>query len=141
VKVQEVLANENPEFLLVLFGTNNLKNRNAGKEELATWMADMEAIALAGHANGTVVLFGTVPPRGFKDPESKPEAEFNRQLKDLGRRLGVPVADLFREVQMAGDRKEFLAGDGVHWKKAGMAVAGQAWAKTMRQVQWVLRDR
>jgi lysophospholipase L1-like esterase len=141
-KVGQILEEQNPEFLMVIYGTNNLPGRrNLTDADLEPWMADMEAIAKAGEARGTVVLFGTVPPRGFKDPESKPEKIYNEALAAHGRKIGVPVAYIFRDIQAAGDRRRLISGDGVHWTGAGMEVAAKAWAKAMEQVQWVLRDR
>ena len=141
-QVHEILDRENPEFLLVLFGTNNLRNRQVPTEaSLEKWMSDLEAIAHAAHSRGTVVLFGSLPPRGLDDPESKPEAVYNVALHKLGRRIQVPVAGIFEEFKTAGNRRLYLSGDGAHWTSAGMELAARAWAKAMDQVEWVLRDR
>ena len=141
-RVAAVLEAENPEFLLVLLGTNNLAiGRVPDARELASWMADMRAIAEQAHERGTVALFATVPPRGFDDPSSRPEAAYNEALRELGRELGVPVADVFARLQAGSDRRQYLAEDGVHWRPAGMEVAARTWAETLRRVEWVLRDR
>ena len=55
--------------------------------------------------------------------------------------IGVPVADVFARLQAAGDRRQYLAEDGVHWRPAAMEVAARAWADALRRVEWVLRDR
>ena len=83
---------------------------------------------------------GTIPPRGFKDPESKPEAVFNKMLVEAARADKIPVAYVFEEIQKSGDRRKFIWRDGVHWTPKGMEVAARAWAKAMRQVEFVLRD-
>lgn len=140
--VEEILDRENPEFMLVLFGTNNLRtDRKATGKNFPEWMEDMEAIAKAGEARGTVVLFGEVPPAYFDDPESKPEAKYNEALAETARRIKVPMAYIFRDIQAAGDRRTFISGDGIHWTGEGMEVGGKAWAKAMAQVRWLLRDR
>jgi len=139
--LDEVLDQENPEYLLVLLGTNNLRGGFVPTEgQLSTWMSDLETVATEARRRGTVVLFGTVPPRGFDDPQSKPEAAYNAALHRLGARIGVPVAPIFERL-LAGERRRYLADDGIHWEPAAMKVAAQAWADTVQQVEWILRDR
>ena len=78
---------------------------------------------------------------GFRDPDSKPEANYNKNLIELSRRLNVPTAYIFESIQAAGERKTFISGDGVHWTGAGMGVAGKAWGRALAQAKFVLRDR
>ena len=82
------------------------------------------------------------PPRGWT-PDSTPEAAFNRQLVELCRRLQIPTGYIFEAFQGAGpeSRKTYMGGDGVHWTGEGMALAGRAWARTLDQLRFVLRDR
>lgn len=131
----------NPEFMFVLFGTNNVRGRVAKKETLDQWMSEMEAIVKAGEEHGTVVMIGTIPPRGFKDPESKGEAVYNKRIVELATKLKIPVGYIFEDLQAAGDRKKYIAGDGVHWKGPGMEIGGRAWGKALRQIEFVVRDR
>ena len=140
-KVREILAKERPEFLLVMFGTNNVRGRLRTVDVYERWVDDLEAIVKQAEAQGVVVVLATIPPRGFKDPLSIPEALFNEVLVERARKLKVPVAYVFEAVQQAGDRHEFIWKDGVHWTAKGMEVAAWAWAQTMRQVEFVLRDR
>lgn len=133
--IARILQDENPEFLCVLFGTNNDKSEPA----IHAAMADLESIVKACEERGTVALLGTIPPRGFTDPDSVPEARYNAAVVALARRLRVPVAYIFESIQAAGDRRRFLAPDGVHWTGEGMEVAGKAWGRTMAQVRFVLR--
>jgi hypothetical protein len=81
------------------------------------------------------------PPRGFKDPESKPEAVYNARVIELARGLKVPVGYVFEEIQAAGDRHKYISRDGVHWTQPGKELAGRAWARALDQVRFVLRDR
>jgi hypothetical protein len=60
---------------------------------------------------------------------------------ELGRKIQVPVAHIFESIQAAGDRKQFIADDGVHWNGAGMAIAGRAWGRALKQTRFVIRDR
>ncbi|MBN1809850.1 MAG: SGNH/GDSL hydrolase family protein [Planctomycetes bacterium] len=138
--VEEILDRENPEFLCVIFGTNDLRIGMPSDEQLKQWLDNMQTVAEAGQKRGTVVMFGTVPPKGFTDPDSKPEARYNEALAERAQSIGVPVAYVFQEIQAAGDRRNYISGDGIHWTGAGMEKAGIAWGKTMKHVQWVLRD-
>ena len=141
-KVAEILAEENPEYLLVLFGTNNLRTGGIPSNQiLQGWMSDLQSVVEAAFEWGTIPVLGTVPPRGFDDPESAPEAAYNRAIEELGSRLGVAVAPIFKGFQAAPDRTQLLSGDGIHWRPAGMTIAARAWAQALEEVEWVLRDR
>ncbi|MBA2849850.1 SGNH/GDSL hydrolase family protein [Thermosulfuriphilus ammonigenes] len=140
-KVAEILAKERPEFLFVMFGTNNVRGRLQTVDVYERWIDDLEAIVKQAEAQGVVVALATIPPRGFKDPLSLPEALFNEILVQRARRLKVPIAYIFEAVQQAGDRREFIWKDGVHWTPQGMELAAWAWRKTMRQIEFALRDR
>ncbi|WP_456432065.1 GDSL-type esterase/lipase family protein [Thermosulfuriphilus sp.] len=140
-KVAEILAKERPEFLFVMFGTNNVRGRLRTVDVYERWMDDLEAIVKEAESQGVVVALATIPPRGFKDPLSLPEAMFNEALVKRARRLKVPVAYVFEMIQASGPRQEFIWKDGVHWTPRGMEVAALAWAKTMDQIEFVLRDR
>lgn len=135
--IARILKEENPEYLCLLFGTNNGKS----PADIAAAMEDLAAIVKMCDENGTVALLGTIPPRGFADPASTPEADYNRAVMELGRKIQVPVAHIFESIQAAGDRKQFIADDGVHWNGAGMAIAGRAWGRALKQTRFVIRDR
>ncbi len=131
------LANANPEFCLILYGTNNSKSAKAIEQA----MDDMLYIAKACEKRGTVPIIGTIPPRGFRDPASKPEANYNAALIKMCRANKVPIAYLFEEFQAQPDRRKLLAGDGVHWQGDGFPTTGKVWRKVMDQVGFVLLDR
>lgn len=128
----------NPEFCLVLFGTNNNKH----PRNLPAAMDDLLAIAKACEQNGTVPVIGTIPPRGFRDPESKPEAGFNAALMKMCRDNKIPIAYIFEAYQNSGvDRRKLLAGDGVHTVSGGWVCMGKAWRAAMDHVRYALLDR
>ena len=79
---------------------------------------------------GIVPIFGTIPPRGFGDPESKPEAGYNAALIRKCADLKVPCGHLFEEYQSLPNRKELIADDGVHNTAAGMTASARAWRRT-----------
>ena len=135
-KVAEILERDNPEFMFILYGTNNHK----AAERLPAAMDDLAAIVRSCEARGTVAVLGTIPPRGWT-PESAPEAQFNRHVVELCRKLKIPTGYIFEDFQAAGDRRTYLGGDGVHWRGEGMAIGARAWGKALKQVRFVLRDR
>lgn len=136
-RIDEILKDQNPEFMFVLFGTNNVKTGGA----IEAAMQDLRAVVAACDANGTVAILGTIPPRGFEDAASAPEAAYNARLIELARELRTPVAYIFESVQSSGARRNFLAADGVHWTAQGMEVAGRAWGRAFQNVRFVLRDQ
>ena len=140
-KVGEILAKERPEFLFVMFGTNNVRGKLRTADVYERWVDDLEAIVKQAEDQGVVVALATIPPRGFKDPLSLPEALFNETLVKRARKLKIPVAYIFEEIQKAGDRHRFIWKDGVHWTPQGMELAAWVWRKTMRQIEFALRDR
>jgi len=136
-KIDADLAAVNPEFCCILLGTNNGKNDNA----IAAAMEDILAMVGSCRKRGTVPIVGTIPPRGFSDPASKPEARYNAALVKTCRANAIPICHLFEHFQSLPDRRKLLAGDGVHWSGDGFPAAGAAWAAAMEQVGFVLLDR
>jgi hypothetical protein len=134
----KTIKDENPEFICVLYGTNNSKDPT---KAIPAAMEDLAAIVKTCEDNGTVAILGTIPPRGFADPESKGEAAYNQNVIELCHKLQIPAAYIFESVQAAGDRKKFIAGDGVHWTGDGMEVAGKTWGRTLAQIRFLLRDQ
>ena len=135
-RIDRELSEVNPEFCLILYGTNNSKAARA----ISPAMEDMKAIAERCIARGTVPVIGTIPPRGFKDPASQPEARYNAALVKMCRAERVPIAYCFEEFQASGQRKALLAGDGVHTHRYGFATFGRAWRQAMDHVLYALLD-
>ncbi|MFP4055990.1 MAG: GDSL-type esterase/lipase family protein [Candidatus Brocadiia bacterium] len=139
-KIDEDLAAVNPEFCLIMYGTNNSKAPKA----IPPAMDDLVAIAASCERHGTVPIIATIPPRGFKDPQSQPEARFNEALVKTCREHRIPIAHVFQAFlhhEKTGDRRDLLAGDGVHYIAGGWRVTAQAWKAAMDQVLFVLLDR
>mgnify|MGYP005834155011 CR=1 FL=1 len=139
-RIEQELAEVNPEFCLVLFGTNNSKDPKA----IPPAMEDLLAIAASCEKRGTVPVIGTIPPRGFADPKSAPEARYNQALIKACREARLPIAYIFEEFlkfEEKGDRRALLAGDGVHYITGGWEATARAWAAAMAQVRFALLDR
>jgi len=137
-QVGEIIRRDNPEFMFILYGTNN----NKAEEHVPAAMDDLAAVVAACEANGTVAVLGTIPPRGW-EPDSAPEANFNRHVVELCRKLAIPTGYLFEGFQEAGpeNRRTYMGGDGVHWTGEGMAIGGRAWGKALEQVRFVIRNQ
>ena len=135
--ITQDLKEVNPEFCLLLYGTNNTKSAPA----IAAAMDDMLSMAQACAAHGTVPIIATIPPRGFTDPHSQPEANYNAALIKASRTNNIPLAYLFEALQTQPDRKKFLAGDGVHWAGQAFTMTSQVWKKAMEYVTFALLDR
>ncbi|MBM4036801.1 MAG: hypothetical protein FJ291_34135, partial [Planctomycetes bacterium] len=139
-RIEQELAEVNPEFCLVLYGTNNSK----APKDLPPAMEDLLAIAASCEKRGTVPIIGTIPPRGFNDPKSEPEARYNEALIKACREARVPIAYVFEEFlkfEQKGNRRTLLADDGVHYIGGGWEATARAWAATMAQVRFALLDR
>ena len=138
---KKVLNKVKPEFMLLMFGTNDVRGKLRKKKVYMEWVDNVIATAKKAESEGVVVIIGTIPPRGFNDPLSFPEASFNKLLIEEARKNKIPVAYVFKEIQNCGDRHKFIWKDSVHWTSKGMEVAAITWAKTFKQVEFVLRDR
>jgi len=139
-RIDQELAEVNPEFCLILYGTNNSK----AAKDIPPAMEDLLAIAASCEKRGTVPLIGTIPPRGFNDPKSEPEANYNAALVKACREAKLPIAYIFEEFlkfEAKGDRRTLLADDGVHYIGGGWEATSRAWAAAMAQVSFALFDR
>ncbi len=140
-KIKEILAKERPEFIFIMFGTNNVRGKLRTVDVYKKWVDDLEVMVKEAEAQGTVAALATIPPRGFKDPLSLPEALFNEVLIERAHKLEIPVAYIFESIQQAGERRRFIWKDGVHWTPQGMELAAWTWRETMRQIEFALRDK
>jgi hypothetical protein len=123
-----------------MYGTNNSKAPRA----IPPAMDDLLAVAGSCERRGAVPVIATIPPRGFKDPESAPEARFNQALVAMCRDHRIPIGyvfEAFLEFEKTGDRRTLLAGDGVHYITGGWRVTARAWRAAMAQVSFALLDR
>jgi lysophospholipase L1-like esterase len=139
-RIEQELADLNPEFCLVLYGTNNSRDAKA----IPPAMEDLLAIAASCEKRGTVPVIGTIPPRGFNDPKSEPEARYNEALIKACRDAKVPIAYIFEEFlkfEQKGSRRTLLADDGVHYIGGGWEATARAWAAAVSQVRFALLDR
>ncbi len=133
--VAQDVAKMRPEFCFILFGTNN------AKEASAEAMNDLLAIARTCAAAGAIPAVATIPPRGFSDPKSEPEAKYNAALIRTMRANHVPIAYIFEEFQRQPDRHKLLDGDGIHWAGDGFRVTSLVWKQLMDQMTFALLDR
>jgi len=139
-RINAELRDVNPEFCLIMYGTNNSKAPQA----IPPAMDDLLAVARSCATHGTVPIIATIPPRGFADPKSEPEARFNRAVIQMCRANRIPIAyvfEAFLAFEKKGDRRTLLAGDGVHYITGGWEVTARAWKAAMDQVNFVLLDR
>ncbi len=135
--IEQDLRELTPEFCLILYGTNNGKGKGANRAA----MDDLRAMTAACAATGAVPVVATIPPKGFTDPASRPEAEYNDALVSTFRAARTPVAYLFEALQQQPDRHTFLAGDGVHWDRQAFRMSAEVWRDVMAQVRFALLGR
>jgi lysophospholipase L1-like esterase len=121
--VDRWLKKLNPETVLIMFGTNDLRNVSAEKYEKR--LRELIGRCLA---NSSVVILSTIPPRSGQLKKSK---EFAIIARKLSREMKLPLCDFFAEVlkrrpdDWDGSLPRFkehktyqvptlIAGDGVH---------------------------
>ena len=135
--IAQDLRDLDPEFCLILYGTNNDKSGSA----IAAAMEDLLAISRACASRGAVPIVATLPPRGFTDPRSQPEASYNAALVKACRANHTPIAYIFEELQAQPDRRKVLADDGIHWAEDAFAITSRVWRRAMDEVAFALLDR
>ena len=133
--IQKYLADAQPEFAVIMYGTNDVGRGIA----ISDSMSALSAIVDACLESGTVPVLATIPPRGY-DPRSQGAQErYNRAVIQLARQRRVPVSYVFEEM-IQHDLKTVLS-DGVHLlPERGNDLAGRALRRTMDQVYFALRD-
>jgi lysophospholipase L1-like esterase len=134
-RIAEYLAQAKPEFAIVMYGTNDSKDRGAVERAMRNLSAVIDACAQAG----TVPIVATIPPRGYSKRGQGEQERFNQALVSLARSKKVPVSYAFEEM-MQRDLQQMLY-DGVHLTPGpGNDAAGEALWKTFQQVTFALRD-
>jgi lysophospholipase L1-like esterase len=131
------LERHRPEFCLILFGTNNAKG---SQKAIDAAVEDIRKMTELAAERGVIPIVGTIPPRGFKDEHSVPEASFNAALIAMSVVAKVPVADIFEAIQRRPNRREVIASDGIHWARTGFEIPARVWANAMDKVRFVLDD-
>ncbi len=134
-RIEEYLAQIRPEFGVVMYGTNDAKDRPSIERAMQNLSSVIDACAQAG----TVPIVATIPPRGTSKQAQDDQARFSRAVADLARAKKVPVSYVFEEM-MQRDLSQMLY-DGVHLTPGpGNDAAGEALWRTFQQVIFALRD-
>jgi hypothetical protein len=132
--IEEYLRDAQPEFAVVMYGTNNQK----GRRDVEAAMNDLAAVVDACVVRGTVPILATIPPRGYSSGQGDQE-RYNAALIALARARRVPVSYVF-ETMMQRDLRRMLY-DGIHLTPDhGNDAAGEALRRTMDQVYFGLRE-
>ncbi|HYF52541.1 MAG TPA: SGNH/GDSL hydrolase family protein [Planctomycetota bacterium] len=107
-KLEELLKKYNPQMVVYMLGTNDLR----GPTPVEKYIADVEKAMDMIIANGTVPILSTLPP--FKGREEACDA-YNKALRELAKKKSLPLIDLYTEMKTrAGDKLLELIPDGVH---------------------------
>jgi hypothetical protein len=133
-RIDEFLAAANPEFAIVMFGTNDAKDPENVRRAMENLAYAIDACA----RRGTIPILATIPPRGY-ELEQTGERRYNAALIALCRQKKIPISYVFEE--MIGQDLRSLLGDGVHLTPGpGNEAAGAALRKTFDQISFALRD-
>ena len=89
--LDELLEKYKPQAVVVMLGTNDA---SAGRE-VGAYRRDMESIVGKMLARGIVPIVSTIPPHVHKRELA---ASYNEALRDLARRLQLPLIDYEREI-------------------------------------------
>ncbi|MBI2833068.1 MAG: hypothetical protein HYX76_01405 [Acidobacteria bacterium] len=112
-----LLKQHSPEAVLLLEGVNDLNLYGAAGAERT--LGHLEQMARTSRLQGLQVLIGTLPPQreGGQRAGTYPLiVPFNTALKDMARREGLTVVDLYEG--FAGDLA-LIGADGLHPNEAG----------------------
>jgi len=133
--IDKYLADSQPEYAIVMYGTNDAKTPEAVK----AGMENLACVIDACVTFGTVPIMATIPPKGYDKEKQDGQVRFNEALVQLCREKKVPVTYAYA-LMMTRDLKTILS-DGTHLvPDTGNDAAGEALWQTFEQIEWALRD-
>ena len=117
-RLAQLLANTQPQALLLLHGSNDLLDFGAGGVSPAS--AAMNLLAREGRSRGARVFIALLPPPIAGRQRSVPDGvvrAFNDQLRAIAAGEGALVVDLY--AALSGDLGRYIGVDGHHPNEAG----------------------
>jgi lysophospholipase L1-like esterase len=127
-RFQQVLAQDAPEFILILEGVNDIED--AGARWASTIIANLESMVLSAKAAGVVPVIGTIMPtfgpRAFKNDTINLA---NSRIHDLAAREEIVVVDLHAEFMAQPNPESLFGSDGLHPTGPGYDIMAEAWQR------------
>ena len=125
-RLSQVLAQDTPDFVLILEGVNDIEDAGAGWA--ATIIANLESMVLSVKATGAVPLIGTIMPaygpRAFKNDTI---ILTNSLIRDLAAREEIVCVDLHTEFLSQPEPESLFSSDGLHPTGPGYDLMADAW--------------
>jgi lysophospholipase L1-like esterase len=131
-KVGPILQRENPAYLLILFGANDIIQ---GRLSLEESISNLRIIIQRAKDNQTIPIIGTLTPFDPWGPHGWPHwvahtYELNIKIKELAQEENIELADHF-----AAFNNDFalLIDDGLHLNEKGYEVMAETWFRVIME--------
>jgi lysophospholipase L1-like esterase len=130
-RIDGLLAQNNPAFVLILYGTNDI-NSNHNLKDAAHAVLD---IALRTRTYGAVPVIGTIPPMvGPRSGSMSKVQEFNGYLRSYASANSIALAD----IQAAfGSGSGLFVSDGFHPNDQGAEIIAHTFANQIMKSLWL----
>jgi lysophospholipase L1-like esterase len=106
-----------PEVVLIMEGSNDVSDRNARVATAA--IANLHTMLVTARNQGVRPYLATIPPMLPSQPAWTLVPEFNARIRTLAESDGVPLVDVYGELNTAPD--QYLGFDGLHPNVNGYA--------------------
>lgn len=124
-RINNVLNADNPEFILIMEGTNDIgfgRSEDSAAFNLGVMMD--RAIGF-----GARPIISTVTPR--LDGSNDPVRRLNDLIRGLAGQKGVPLTDNFSAINAVPDADDNLYTDHIHFNDTGNDIMAEAWFQTI----------
>jgi lysophospholipase L1-like esterase len=131
-RLVDVLAFHRPQFILILYGTNDWNDGACGQPPCFT-IDNLQSMIRISKANGTQVFLGTLLPTnaGFNSEATEERNDWvvaqNRFIVDLARSESVVLVDLHKAFDISPLSFRQLFQNSLHPSESGYAVMAEAW--------------
>lgn len=123
VRINRVLARDNPDYVLILEGVNNV-----GQTSLSSVIWDLESMVQSVKAAGAIPLIASLTPTYGPHEAKMPGIEvLNPMILDLAIREEIVFVDQFGAFTNAGDYTALITSDGLHPNTAGYRLMADTW--------------
>ncbi|MFC1657633.1 SGNH/GDSL hydrolase family protein [Candidatus Moduliflexota bacterium] len=130
VRINRVLARDNPDYVLIMEGINNV-----GQTSLSSVIWDLESMVASVKAAGAIPLLASLTPTTGPHEAKMPGIEaLNPMIRNLADREKIVFVDQFRAFMNTLDFTTLLDSDGLHPNTAGYQLMAETWYQGLLQL-------
>lgn len=132
-RINDVLGQDNPEFILIMEGTNDV---TAGRHR-STVGFNLEEMVVRSKNFGTNPILATIPSRNPGDSLQKGMPQYAETIRDVAINQNIPLCDVFAILLARPDLESLFSDTRIHFNSTGYDVIAEAWFQTIASVKGV----